>query len=265
MSIESKNQDNLKHTQSGYDQWAPIYDCDGNPLQALEQPRVRALLGDVKGKRVLDMGCGTGRHALWCAEQGATVTAIDFSQGMLDQAQQKSHANKVAWQAHNLHEPLPFEDDSFDAIVSGLVLEHIRDLDLFFHEAARVLTPGNKKANIVGDSSGSELGANAENVSGTNSEGISGGGGGRLIVSAMHPAMFLRQSMARFTDPDSGNVVTPGSLPHTIPDFLTAALNANLKLTHLSEHHPDTAFAQHYPRAEKYIDWPMLVVMGFEA
>lgn len=227
MSIES-NKDPLAHTRSGYDQWAPVYDCDGNPLQALEEPRVRALLGDVKKQRVLDMGCGTGRHALWCAEQGATVTAIDFSQGMLDQAKQKPHAEKVTWQTHDLHEPLPFEDAAFDAVVSGLVLEHIRDLDLFFSEAARVLKPQ-----------------------------------GSLVVSAMHPAMFLRDSMARFTDPDSGNVITPGSLPHSIPDFLTAALKTNLKLTHISEHEPDTDFAQHHPRAEKYIDWPMLAVMGF--
>ena len=177
----------LAGTQSGYDRWAPVYDCDGNPLQALEQPRVRALVGQVRGQRVLDMGCGTGRHALWLAGEGADVIAVDFSQGMLDQARTKQGADAVTWVVHDLHEPLPFKDNTFDTVVSGLVLEHIRDLSVFFTQAHRVLNDG-----------------------------------GQLVVSAMHPAMFLRDSQARFTDPDSGQVISPGSLPHTISDFLTA-------------------------------------------
>ncbi len=234
--------DQLAQTRPGYDQWAPVYDCDGNPLQALEQPCVQALLGEVRNQRVLDMGCGTGRHALWLAHQGADVTAIDFSKGMLDQARAKPGADAVTWLTHDLHQPLPFNDHTFDAVVSGLVLEHIRDLDLFFSEVKRVLSPEDKSGAIPGGG---------------------GGGGGQLVVSAMHPAMFLRGTQARFTDPTTGNLITPGSLPHQISDFLNAALKANLHLNHISEHQPDQAFAKHFPRAEKYIDWPMLVVMRF--
>jgi len=221
--------DELAQARSGYDRWAPVYDRDANPLQALEQPCVRGLLGEVRGQRILDMGCGTGRHALWLANEGAEVTAIDFSHGMLDQARQKPGADAVNWLTHDLHEPLPFDDNSFDTAVSGLVLEHIRDLGFFFRQAQRVLKPQ-----------------------------------GALAVSAMHPALFLRGTRARFTDPATGQVVTPGSLPHSISDFLTAALNANLHLKHISEHQPDQAFAKQFPRAEKYLGWPMLVVMGFK-
>ncbi len=246
---DKTHHDQLAQTRTGYDQWAPVYDCDANPLQALEQPRVRALLGDVRNQRILDMGCGTGRHALWLATQGAQVTAIDFSQGMLDQARNKQGADAVTWQVHDLHEPLPFDDNTFDTVVSGLVLEHIRNLDLFFSEAKRVLIPKNK--------SGGESGGESADESG-------GGGDGQLVVSAMHPALFLRGTQARFTDPTTGQLITPGSLPHSISDFLNAALKANLHLTHISEHQPDQFFANQFPRAEKYIGWPMLVVMGFE-
>lgn len=219
----------LAQARSGYDRWAPVYDCDGNPLQALEQPCVRALVGEVRGQRVLDMGCGTGRHALWLAGVGAEVTAVDFSQGMLDQARAKQGADAVTWLVHDLHKPLPFEDGTFDTVVSGLVLEHIRELSFFFSQAQRVLNSG-----------------------------------GSLVVSAMHPAMLLRGAQARFTDPKSGDVISPGSLPHQISDFLTAAMSANLRLDHISEHQPDRAFAKRFPRAEKYIGWPMLVVMRFK-
>ena len=68
----------------GYDRWSEIYDQEANPLVGLEEPVVREALGDVAGLSVLDLGCGTGRHALWMAAAGASVTAIDFSEGMMD-------------------------------------------------------------------------------------------------------------------------------------------------------------------------------------
>ena len=51
----------------GYDRWASIYDREANPLIGLEQPVVREALGDVAGLSLLDLGCGTGRHAVWLA------------------------------------------------------------------------------------------------------------------------------------------------------------------------------------------------------
>jgi malonyl-CoA O-methyltransferase len=64
--------------RAGYDRWALVYDHDLNPLPALEEPIMREAIGDVRGLTVLDLGCGTGRHALWLAASGAAVTALDF-------------------------------------------------------------------------------------------------------------------------------------------------------------------------------------------
>ena len=52
---------------------------DANPLPALEEA-----LGGVRGRDVLDLSCGTGRHTAWMAETGARVTAVDFSENMLE-------------------------------------------------------------------------------------------------------------------------------------------------------------------------------------
>ena len=76
----------LAKVREGYDLWATVYDDDQNPLQALEGPLVQQACGNVQGHRVLDMGCGTGRHALWLAQAGADVTGIDFSEAMLAKA-----------------------------------------------------------------------------------------------------------------------------------------------------------------------------------
>ena len=71
--------DELADVRAGYDRWAAVYDHDRNPLPALEEGPVRNAVGAVRGRAVLDLGCGTGRHALWLADAGASVTAVDFS------------------------------------------------------------------------------------------------------------------------------------------------------------------------------------------
>ncbi|MGI9430406.1 MAG: class I SAM-dependent methyltransferase [Bythopirellula sp.] len=218
--------DQLDRVQAGYNRWSVVYDHDANPLPALEEPIVRQWLGDVAGLKVLDLGCGTGRHALWLAEAGAEVTAVDFSPGMLAEAQSKPGAHGVKFLQHDLHKPLPFAAQAFDTIVSGLVLEHLNDLASFFADARRVLKPA-----------------------------------GRAVVSAMHPAMFLRGSQARFTDPDSGEIVQPGSLAHALSDLVMAAIHGGFQLANVGEFAPDGPFADRFPRAEKYIDYPMLLVM----
>ena len=222
--------DPLFGVRDGYDRWARVYDHDANPLTALEEPRVREALGDVRGQDVLDLGCGTGRHTTWLAAAGARVTAIDFSAGMLEHARRKVPSATARFIAHDLHEPLPLGDATFDAVMSGLVLEHLGDLAGFFREAHRVLRPA-----------------------------------GRAVISAMHPAMFLRGSQARFTDPDSGEVVQPGSIPHRLGDFVMGALDAGFTLRGVDEHAPDPDFAKRYPRAERYVGWPMLVVLTLQA
>ena len=216
--------------RAGYDRWAQVYDRDGNPLVPLEEPLVDEVAGDVRGFSVLDLGCGTGRHALRLAAAGANVTAVDFSEAMLAEARRKPGADAIHFLAHDLTAKLPFDAGRFDLVVSGLVLEHLPHLGVFFDEAHRVL-----RANS------------------------------RAIVSAMHPAMFRKGSQARFTDPTSGEKIQPGSFPHQIGDFVMAALAAGFRIDAIDERAPAGDFARRWPRAAKYVGWPMLVVLRMVA
>lgn len=218
----------ISNVKQGYDRWALIYDHDSNPLPALEEPVVKRLAGQVNQSNILDLGCGTGRHAVWLAQAGSRVTAVDFSEGMLTEARRKPGAEKVQFIVHDVHQKLPFQDATFDLVISGLVLEHIGNLPTFFGEVSRVLKPA-----------------------------------GRAILSTMHPAMFLKGSQARFTDPVSGELVHPGSLAHSMSDFIMSALHAGLELIHIEESLPDAEFVRQFPRAEKYLNWPMLAVFCF--
>ncbi len=205
-----------------------MYDSDGNPLIALEEPRVAELLGDVRGLAVCDIGCGTGRHAIRLAGAGARVTALDFSEGMLAQARGKPGAERVAFIHHDIATRLPLADDEFDRVICCLVLDHVRDLDHVFGEMRRVCEPGR----------------------------------GRVVVSVMHPAMMLQGVQARFNDPATGEKVYPESVPNQLSDYVMAALRAGLCIEHLSEHMIDESIVKIAARAGPYLGWPMLVMMG---
>ena len=121
-----------------YQNWASTYDQGVNPVIVVEQPQVRQLLGDLEGKRVADIGCGTGRYSRYAIQQGAAaVHGIDFSDAMLKVAQ--SHHLFVA---QGKIEALPLVSGGYEVAVCALALEHVADLRTAIHELARLLRPG---------------------------------------------------------------------------------------------------------------------------
>jgi 2-polyprenyl-3-methyl-5-hydroxy-6-metoxy-1,4-benzoquinol methylase len=103
-----------------------------------------AALGDVRGLRVLDYGCGHGMAAVVLARAGAAVSACDLSGGYVAEAHARARANCVdvdCVQANG--EQLPFADGVFDRIWGCAVLHHL-DLPRAGRELWRVLRPGGR-------------------------------------------------------------------------------------------------------------------------
>ena len=75
--------DNELPVREGYAAWSSVYDDDGNPLIALEEPVVRGFFGQLNGREAIDIGCGTGRHTVALVEAGANVTAVDLTPEMM--------------------------------------------------------------------------------------------------------------------------------------------------------------------------------------
>ncbi len=116
------------------------------------------LFGLDPGHRVLDMGCGGGRHAFAALRRGAHVVAFDADQGELDAVQDMAAAMAAEGEVpeggeltcvHGDALDLPFEDSSFDRIIAAEVLEHIPDDIAAISELHRVLAPGGRIAVTV--------------------------------------------------------------------------------------------------------------------
>jgi ubiquinone/menaquinone biosynthesis C-methylase UbiE len=107
-----------------------------------ERPATLSLMPEVKGKRVLDAGCGPGIYSEWLIEHGAEVVAVDASPKMIELARQRLGPTADVRQA-DLSKPLTFlHDSSFDIVLCPLVLEYIEDWHSTFAEFYRVLRPG---------------------------------------------------------------------------------------------------------------------------
>jgi malonyl-CoA O-methyltransferase len=145
---------------------------------------------------------------------------------MLARARQKPGADLVRWVVHDVAQPLPFAAGSYDRVLSALVLEHIpvEDLTAFFRDLGRVVR----------------------------SDGV-------IVVTAMHPAMFLKGVSANFRD-EAGEV-RPRSYVATLSHYVMGAIQAGLIIVGLTEHSVDERLATRNERARKSLGWPALFVM----
>jgi SAM-dependent methyltransferase len=115
-------------------------------------------LGVLAGDRLLDLGCGFGRHAYEAARRGADVVALDAGRdevdgvgavfaAMADAGELDDAARVGTVQGDGLH--LPFADAAFDRVICSEVLEHLPDDRSAMVELARVLRPGGTMAVTV--------------------------------------------------------------------------------------------------------------------
>lgn len=126
---------------TNYDEFAQAYsdENEGSLLNAYyERPAMLELAGDVSGRNILDIGCGSGPLSAQLIDRGASVSGFDSSEGMLDLARQRLGAD-VNLQVANLGERLPYEEDSFDDAISSLVFHYVEDWAQPLAEVRRVL------------------------------------------------------------------------------------------------------------------------------
>ena len=214
--------------QEGYDLWSEIYDEESNSLILLEEMHLVPQLLQKQYCSILDCGCGTGRLAICLRESfsEASIVGVDFSEGMLQKARQKSVGQRISWHNADLNKPFLFADGQFDLIVSSLVIEHISALDNYFAEIRRVAAT---QADI--------------------------------FISGLHPAMHLMGISARFKNKENTSHIMPESLCHNLSDVFNAAIAAGLKVVRIEEYSVDDRLISRCEKAARYAGMPLLFIM----
>ena len=104
------------------------------------------LLGDVRGKTVVDLGCGSGINSLILARRGAKVFGVDISESLLKMASQRAAVNGLERSTHfvasSAHD-LPFREESADVVLGIAILHHL-DLHLIAEQTWRLLKKGGR-------------------------------------------------------------------------------------------------------------------------
>lgn len=184
--------------EQSYNQWVSQYDTNVNRTRDLDQKATIETLGKFSFNHALELGCGTGKNTQWLLDRAQRITALDFSQGMLDEARRKITSEKVTFIKCDLKEKWPVADESADLVTCSLVLEHIENLEPVFKQASEKLKAG-----------------------------------GRLFVSELHPFRQYTGSKAKFETGEGTHELEV--FIHHISDFLHAAHAAGLRLQEFNE------------------------------
>ena len=132
---------NIEKKMYFYESFASAFDSKMNMYDTRKRMDVvyqELLVEDLRGKTLLDAGCGTGWFSKIGVERGAKVTSMDLGENLLLEVQKKCETNRVVGSILDM----PFENNSFDFIVSSEVIEHTPDPHKAIEELARVLKPG---------------------------------------------------------------------------------------------------------------------------
>ncbi|MVW36185.1 class I SAM-dependent methyltransferase, partial [Escherichia coli] len=115
-----------------------VQGLDGAP----EWPALKAMLPDLTGTSVIDLGCGYGWFCRVARELGACdVTGVDISEKMLARAAELTDDTQIHYQRSDL-ESLQLRENSLDLVYSSLALHYLPELDALFARVQRALKPG---------------------------------------------------------------------------------------------------------------------------
>ena len=125
--------------ENDYNIWAHQYDTNVNRTRDLDKKCTIETLNNLVFKNVLELGCGTGKNTEWLLNKAERIIGLDFSQEMLNKAEEKISDKRVTFKKSDLTKDWKIENNFVDLITSSLTLEHIKNLDHIFSQANQKL------------------------------------------------------------------------------------------------------------------------------
>jgi ubiquinone/menaquinone biosynthesis C-methylase UbiE len=218
-----------------------VHGLDGAP----EWPALHAMLPDLRGLRVLDLGCGYGWFCRWAAQQGAAaVEGVDVSERMLERAQNMSPDASITWRRADL-ETLDLPEAEFDLVYSSLAFHYVVQLPELLRTIHRALVPG-----------------------------------GKLVFSIEHPIYMAPRAPGFRTDetghkswpldsyqkegPRVTNWLAPGVVKQhrTVGTLVNTLIDSGFTLTRLIEWGPTQAQLDAMPELAEECERPMMLLIG---
>jgi ubiquinone/menaquinone biosynthesis C-methylase UbiE len=189
-----------KDVRAAYAAWAGSYDSSENRTRDLDGVVLRQHELDIAGRDVVEIGCGTGKNTEWLAEHAASVVALDLSPEMLAKARKRVTSSHVSFLEHDIQRTWPLPDESVNAVIGNLVLEHVSNLRIIFHEAQRVLRSN-----------------------------------GTLFICELHPFRQHLGGQAQYTDEKSGARHKIEAYIHELSEYVNSGIDAGLQLARIGE------------------------------
>lgn len=133
---------NIFDNQHFFDEYKEIRDREVNFNNSIEQPAMQKMIPDLKGKTVLDMGCGYGYNCLDFIRKGAKrVVGIDISEKMLNVAKSESAHPDIEYGRMNMTD-ISALDIKFDFVYSSLAVHYVEDFKKLTEDIFNILNSG---------------------------------------------------------------------------------------------------------------------------
>lgn len=213
--------------------WAAFVDGTDSNREFVLDPVMLERCGDVRGLRVLDVGCGEGRFCRKLYELGAHTVGLDPTVALLALARSRHPEGEYV---EGVAEALPFEDGAFDIVVSYVTLLDMPDYRRAIAEMVRVLKPGGKI-----------LAANLNSVSSTAIRGWNKGPDDELLHMPVDNYTFEWGAIVGWRGISIVNYHRP------ISDYMDAFLSHGLRLTAYLEPIPTPQSIDEHPRLAEYL------------
>jgi SAM-dependent methyltransferase len=214
---------------------------------AAEWPALRSMLPEMRGLRVVDLGCGYGWFCRWAREQGAgEVLGLDISEKMLDRARAATTDRAITYRRANLEE-LSLPAKAYDLAYSSLAFHYVEDAERLYRTIHDALVPG-----------------------------------GRLVFSTEHP-IFMASSRHDWITKDNGSRMWPVDrysvegrrvvqwlgadvvkYHRTIATTVNLLIAAGFRILRLEEFAPTAGQVAANPNLAEEIDRPMFLMVAAE-
>jgi SAM-dependent methyltransferase len=206
----------------------------------------KALLPDLKDKKVLDLGCGFGWHCRYASEQGAgSVVGVDLSGNMLKRARESTAAPSIEYLQLAI-EDIDFAAEQFDVVISSLAFHYVENFDIVCKKVNHALKPG-----------------------------------GSFVLSVEHPIFTAMASQDWYCDPEGKRLHWPVDgyqdegqrvarfldndvikYHRTLETHINTIIDAGFRITKISEPQPSKKVLEEYPEMKDETRRPIFLLIA---